>query len=56
MSDMFDDGPLDDTRLAKDIAETVPGLNAALRHDEWRADLKRRVHARLDARAKEIAE
>lgn len=46
----FDDGPLDGTRLAADIAASVPGLNAATRHAEWRAELKKRVADRLAAR------
>lgn len=44
---LFDDGPLDGTRLAADIAASCPGLNASVRRDEWRADLKRRVAARI---------
>lgn len=48
--DLFDDGPLDNTRLAADIARTVPGVNARARYEDWRADLKERIKIRMAAR------
>lgn len=38
----FDDGPLDDSELAKDIAETVPGVNRAARARDWFAERRKR--------------
>ena len=51
--DLFDGGPLDGTELARVIAETVPEANRRVRMDEWRADLKRRVAARLADRTED---
>lgn len=46
---LFDNGPLDGSWLARDIAATVPRVNAEVRAQEFRADLKRRVAERLAA-------
>lgn len=44
---LFDDGPLDDSRLGRAIQESVPEINQRVHRDEWRADLKRRVRERI---------
>lgn len=43
MSDPFDLGPLDDTKLAADIQATVPEANIIHHRERWRADLRRRL-------------
>jgi len=49
----WDDGPADGTRLAADIHSTVPEANAAWNRAAWRANLRRRIQARLTARTTE---
>lgn len=45
--ELFDWGPLDGTRLAADVAATVPEANRRVRMEAWREDLRARVRARL---------
>lgn len=44
---LFSPAPLDGSRLAKDIADSVPWVNQEVRMNEWRAALKERVRQRL---------